>query len=270
MKLNKRIQAAARSSKEFLGIRSGEPKPHFLGIGAQKGGTTTLYQILKKRKEIYLPNNKELHYFSKHFDLGESWYKRQFMDSLPGQLRGEITPYYLFHDEAPKRIYSFKSNILLIVLLRDPIERTISQYFHSIRLGLEDLSFEKAIEQEDIRLKDSQLVISKPGGTHHSHQEHSYIARSKYDIQLKRYLKFFRKDQLLILRSEDLFKRDSEALTSISDFFGIKPFDKDVIIPKENPGQGESIIVSAQLRQKIAKRLNPTYMWLDKELGINW
>ena len=91
-------------AKSILRIISKNPKPHFLGIGTQKGGTTTLYRILKQHQQIFLPDNKEIHYFTKYFKNGEEWYTNHFKNAKPGQLRGEITPYYLFHEAVPLRI----------------------------------------------------------------------------------------------------------------------------------------------------------------------
>ena len=116
--------------KRIFKLKSYNAKPHFLGVGTQKGGTTTLYRLLKKHRDIFLPENKEIHYFTKNYHLGDQWYINHFQESLPGKIRGEITPYYLFHEAVPSRIKLFRDNMKFIILLRDPVERTLSQYFH--------------------------------------------------------------------------------------------------------------------------------------------
>ncbi len=257
-------------AKSILKIRSNVPKPHFLGIGTQKGGTTTLYRVLKQHKQVYLPDNKEIHYFTKYFTNGAEWYTNHFQDANPGQLRGEITPYYLFHEAVPFRIKKYRKGMKFIVLLRDPVERALSQYFHSVRLGLEDLSLEDAIEIENKRLLNSKSLINIPGHTDKSHQEHSYISRSRYQIQLQRYLKLFKARNFLILKSEDLFQGKKSILNSISDFLGIKEFDKEVKITKENNGLGEASNVSLKMRNKIRDKLSETYDWIREETGISW
>ena len=100
--------------------------PDFLGVGVQKGGTTTLQKLLEQHPGAFLPAAKELHYFSLHYARGESWYRQQFAAASPGQRNGEITPYYLFHPEASKRIQSLLPQVRLVVLLRDPVQRTLS------------------------------------------------------------------------------------------------------------------------------------------------
>ena len=84
------------------------------------------------------------------------------------------TPYYLFHPEVPQRIKSQLPAVKLIVLLRDPVEQALSQFFHSRRLGLEPLELEAAIAAEPQRLADAaeHLAAGKP---HRSHQQHSYL-----------------------------------------------------------------------------------------------
>ena len=257
-------------AKSFLKIRSKNPRPHFLGIGTQKGGTTTLYRILKQHQQVFLPDNKEIHYFTKYYTNGEEWYTNHFTYAKPGQLRGEITPYYLFHEAVPFRIKKYKKRMKFIVLLRDPVERALSQYFHSVRLGLEDLSLEEAIEIEDKRLLNSKSLIHIPGHTDRSHQEHSYISRSRYQIQLKRYLELFKAENFLILKSEDLFQGNRSILNSLSNFLSIKEFNKEIKVTKENTGLGEANNVSLKMRNKIRDKLSDTYDWIRKETGISW
>jgi hypothetical protein len=264
------VRVLLRRSRGALGLRARRPRPHFLGIGTQKGGTTTLYQMLKPHPEVFLPENKEVHYFTKHYSAGEDWYVGQFEAAGPGQLRGEITPYYLFHEAAPERIHALRHDMRLIALLRDPVERTLSQYFHSRRLGLEKLPLELALAAEAERLADSKSVIREPGCTHPSHQEHSYLARSRYDEQLRRYFALFGRQNVLVLRSEDLFEQPQASLVTLSAFLGIQPFPTSKCIPHANQGMGESKKVNGSIRQSLREELAGTYQWLDKELGLRW
>ena len=259
-----------RQFRGAIGWRSRRPRPHFLGIGTQKGGTTSLYQLLKPHPDIFLPNNKEVHYFTKHYAHGEAWYLEQFEAAAPGQLRGEITPYYLFHEAAPSRIQALRPDMRLIALLRDPVERSLSQYFHSRRMRLDDLPLEEALAAETQRLAGSVPVISQPGGSHTGHQEHSYVARSRYDQQLQRYFDRFGRNNLLVLRSEDLFECSQTSLKALSDFLGIAPFSPDTVVPNANRGEGESAGVPMQVRDQLALELQPTYEWLERELGLRW
>lgn len=87
--------------------------PQFLGLGTQKGGTTTLQRLLEQHPQVWLSPSKELQFFTLHYGLGESWYRQQFKSAAAGKRCGDITPYYLFHPEAPARIAHF----LLIIYI---------------------------------------------------------------------------------------------------------------------------------------------------------
>lgn len=179
--------------------------PHFLGIGVQKAGTTTLHSLLGLHPEIFLPNKKELHFFSLNYEKGLPWYCRHFEDASSNQFVGEITPYYIFHPYVAERIVQDLGKIKVIVLLRDPVARSISHYKHSVRLGFETLAFDHAIQEEHRRLSDADESLKTTDGRHKNHQELSYVSRSLYRIQIERYWKLLGKENVLILPSETFF-----------------------------------------------------------------
>ena len=264
------VRRQLRNTRGRLGLREAQARPHFLGIGTQKGGTSSLCQLLKKHPEIFIPKVKEVHYFTKFYDRGEAWYCEQFANAPAGRLRGEITPYYLFHAAVPERIHAFRSDMKIVVLLRNPVERTLSQYYHSCRWGLETLPLEDALAAEEDRLQGALEVIKTPGANHLSYQEHSYLARSRYEEQLPRYFEHFGRDRVLVLRSEDLFCGDHAALRQLEKFLNISPFPRGIKIPKANLGSGESRNTPEEVRKKLEKQLIPTLQWLEEKLDINW
>ncbi len=253
-----------------LGLKCVRSLPHFLVLGTQKGGTTSLHQLLGLHPDIFLPNIKEVHYFSQNFHQPLDWYSNHFLEARPGQLRGDITPFYLFHKEVPARIKKKMPNCLLIALLRDPVERAISQYFHACRNGYENLSMEEAFEQEEHRLNGSDLIISKPDGNHYSYQKHSYLSRSRYDEQLRRYRSLFSNEQMLIIRSEDLFDNSEKTIRLLLEFLRIDPNLLNANLPKVNSGLGEAKKLNNQFRNSIRMKLESTYKWLDTHYGITW
>ena len=89
-----------------------------------------------------------MHYFSQHFYQSRQWYADHYQPSKPGQVRGDITPFYLFHMAVPERIRSILPRARLIALLRDPVDRALSQYFHARRHGYEQLDLMSALEAE--------------------------------------------------------------------------------------------------------------------------
>ncbi len=246
------------------------PLPRFLCLGVQKGGTTTLQLMLEQHPGVFLPAGKELHYFSLHYGEGEAWYREQFTAAHPDQICGEITPYYVFHPEAPVRIQQLLPEAKLIVLLRDPVERTLSQFFHSRRWGLETLDLEEALAAEEERLEGADAVLAAEDGRHRSHQEHSYLARSRYGEQLQRLEDLFPAEQLLVLRSEDLFRQPEPLWQRLQAFLELEPWPLPVLEQPANAGSGEAAAVPENVRQKLRDSLAPTYAWVTQRYGIRW
>ena len=97
------VGPGARALTRGLGLH---PEPEFLIIGAQKGGTTSLYEYLVKHPQVRAARWKEIHYFDRFEERGWNWYRSQFPVSArrAGLVTGEATPYYLFHPEIPGRV----------------------------------------------------------------------------------------------------------------------------------------------------------------------
>ena len=236
--------------------------PDFLGIGTQKGGTTYLHGLLQQHPQVLLAHPKELHYFSLHHGQGLDWYANHFAEAKAEQRCGEITPYYLFHPLAAERIHAVIPAVKLIVLLRDPVERALSQYFHSRRLGLEPLELEAAFAAEEQRLADAEAALNQ-GEAHRSHQQHSYLSRSRYEQQLPRFEALFTPEQLLVLRSEALFERPQQLWEQVLAFLEL---DASPFPPSGScyAGAGEAAAVPPAVRQQLRERLAPTCRWLQQ------
>lgn len=243
--------------------------PHFLGLGAQKAGTTTLHHWLATHPQVFVPPVKELHFFSLHHALGTSWYASHFGAALPGQLLGEITPYYLFHPMVPQRIAALLPHVRCIALLRDPVERALSHYFHARRLGFETLPLREALDAEPHRLAGSVQRLFNSDGRDVAHQELSYLSRSRYDEQLQRYDPWHRDGRLLLLRSEDLFLDSAGTWQRIQEFLRLSPIPLQAL-PAANAGAGEASGVEPELRLKLKQSLAGTYAFLKTRYGISW
>lgn len=246
----------------------GMARPGFLGLGVQKGGTTTLDALLRQHPSLALPRSKELQYFSLHYGLGDAWYAGQFAAARPEQRIGEITPYYIFHPLAAERIHALVPDARLIVLLRDPVERALSQLFHSRRMGLEPLEPESALAAEPERMAAAEEVVLA-GGRHRSHQEHSYVSRSRYELQLARYEALFPAKQLLLLRSEDLFRSASEVWERLLQFLALESMPMPAL-PRANAGQQEADAVPSRLREQLRQQLSVTYAVMARRYGMEW
>jgi hypothetical protein len=113
-----------------------KPLPDFVIIGATKAATTWLLQNLQAHPQIFMPGGEqELHYFSRHFDRGEAWYRSHFAAAADGQVIGEKSASYLPHPEAPVRLRALLPEARLVAQLRNPIERAYSDYCMHYRRG---------------------------------------------------------------------------------------------------------------------------------------
>jgi len=235
--------------------------PNFLVLGAQKGGTSSLRKILLSHPGIFLPQRKEIHFFSKHWHLPSSWYSDHFAAAPAEQCCGESTPYYLFHPQAAKRISKLLPEAKLIVLLRDPVERALSQVFHSQRLGLEPLPLAQALAAEPKRLETGDPMHL---------QEHSYISRSRYLEQLDRYEELFPANQILVIQSEAFFASPKATWQRIEHYLQLQPAPCPEITPTVNAGRKESAHVPEHLKLELQNSLRDTAAGVLRRYGFGW
>ena len=200
--------------------------PNFIVPGAMKSGTTALRIYLSQHPEIYVVN-KEIHFFDReeNFKKGKKWYEKFFEDWSGEKAIGEKTPGYLYNEKVPERMYGILPDVKLIFLLRNPIDRAYSHYWHNVREGLEWLSFEEALNKEEERIKN-------PLGR----QIYSYKDMGKYIIQIKRFLEFYPKDKMLFLLTEDLKENRIDTLKMVLDFLGVDSHFKFVDLNEKHVG----------------------------------
>jgi hypothetical protein len=202
--------------------------PNFIIIGAQKSGTSSLYHYLSQHPQLIPSIRKEVHYFDggvdrtvDNYEKGESWYRAHFpcQPRIHASLKTfEASPLYMFHPLAPERISALMPQVKSIALLRNPTERAVSHYFHVKRQGNEALPIREAIENEETRLAP---VLARQDYKDDRFRHFSYKARGLYRAQLKRFLKFFPREQLLVISSETFFREPRFVLERIFEFVGV-------------------------------------------------
>ena len=247
--------------------KTGSQLPAFLCVGAQKAGTTTLHALLSLHPEIYLPQQKELQYFSLHYAEGLEWYQNCFAGATSSQCIGEITPYYLFHPYVAERIANDLGKIRIIILLRDPVARTLSHYAHAYRHCFETLPLEQALAMETSRLSGADNVLKLSDGKHQQHQECSYLNRSLYRMQVNRYWECFGRENVLILPCERLFSRPWQVLKKIFAFLNVSMISKPPrSMLRAHKNQGVSTRAQ-DLVQRLRHELTDSYQFASDELG---
>lgn len=210
------------------------PRPlvSFIVAGVQKGGTTALFDYLGDYPDVALSKAKEVHFFD---DEARDWaapdydaYHAQFPDAA-GRPCGEATPIYSYWPGALERIRAYNPAMKLILVLRDPVARAWSHWRMEYARGAEREPFAWCIRQGRQRLFDAE-----PWG---HHREFSYVERGFYAEQVERALYLFPRDQLLVLKSEDLRADPAPSLAAVRGFLGLPrataPTHREVHVGRE-------------------------------------
>ena len=188
----------------------------FIVAGVQKAGTTALFDYLSEEPGVALPRVKEVHFFD---DETQDWrapdyaaYHAHF-EAPDGRLRGEATPIYLSWPNSLERIAAYNPAMKLIVLLRDPVERAWSHWKMEYARGAETQPFAWCIRAGRRRLLDAE-----PWG---HHRVFSYVERGFYGEQLERLYGLFAREQVLVLRADNLDRAPAETLACVRTFLGL-------------------------------------------------
>jgi len=188
----------------------------FLIVGTMKSGTSTLAAHLAAHPGLHLPV-QEVHYFDRevNFRRGPAWYLRQLQRGCPPERRasvlfGEKTPTYSYQPDCAQRISRFAPSVKLIWIFRDPVERAYSNYLHRRKKGSDLLEFEEAVAAEPERIGHDIFF--------------GYVERSKYVLQVERFLQFFEREQMHFLTFEALLEDPATRLNAIVAFLGRPPF----------------------------------------------
>jgi len=188
-------------------------KPDFMIIGRQKCGTTSLHDYMKHHPCILPSLGKESHFFDRHYERGLDWYLAQFppIRKHPELITGEATASYMDSQLPAERIRKHCPNAKLIVLLRNPAQRAISQFYMAHWLGLEKGEIESSfMSWLDTRVQDRK--------------ENLYMEQSIYITMMRVWMEVLSADQFLVLRSEDLFNDPAKTTNRVYEFLGQSPF----------------------------------------------
>jgi hypothetical protein len=250
--------------------------PHFLIVGAQRCGTTSMFKTLRQHPSVLAPAlQKGIHYFDNHYDRGQDWYRSHFplrMTAARTEKRagvvpmtGESSPYYMFHPLAADRIAADLPGVRLVVLLRDPVERAISAYTHERARGYETETFERALELETKRTDgERERMLADPGYDSDDLRHHAYLARGQYVEQLERLEKLFGRDRIHVVESQEFFTDPAPVYAQTLEFLGLPAFD-DAVFEQYN-GRPRSPM-PADLRARLEEHFVPYDERLAEWLG---
>lgn len=191
----------------------------FAIIGVQKASTTAIADYLRQCPPIYLPSEKETHFFRRPLtsggpmgrDIGKL--EARFVNAPTDAILGDATPIYTYWPFSLELLKQHNEQIKLIVSLRHPVLRAYSGWSMERRRGREPLSFSEAIRGGRSR------VSNAPFGVHHIH---SYVERGFYASQVERIFQLFRRDQAFFLRSDQV-KPGHAKMANLQSFLGLTP-----------------------------------------------
>ena len=234
------LRSAGRNVVRSYGMATAQWRsaPEFVIIGAKRCGTTSLYRYLGEHPQVAplfpsarrLPlmrsDQKGAHYFDSNHARGPRWYRSHFRTAWArrraGQITGEASPYYLFHPRVPQLAAAEIPDVRLIALLRDPVERSYSHWSEQRRNGVETLSFEDALAAEPERIAgERDRLLGEPGAVSFPYEQQSYALQSEYAESFERWLEHFPSQQMLVLRSEDLYADPQGTYDRVTTYLGL-------------------------------------------------
>ncbi len=237
--------------------------PNFLILGAQKAGTTSLYQYLGQHPQVYMSPIKEPNYFSfggltdsqrgvisRRVIEPLSEYQKLFHGAQSEIALGEASPTYLLCERAAGRIRQVVPQAKLIAVLRNPVDRAYSHYAFNRKWLAEKLSFRDAIKAEAAR---SQTVYR---------YRFDYLQRGLYYRQLSAYFKLFPKNQICVLLYDDMCKNPAHFLKEVFAFLEVDENFKPNLSVRYNV----SGIPRGAITRAIIRTARPLRRWLEANL----
>jgi hypothetical protein len=199
----------------------------FIVIGAQKSGTTTLFEYLVKHPQLSLPADKEAPFFNQETKYGGDWERyllTEFGSADPASVWGTVTPQYMYGTSGggriadvrttPRRISERLPDVKLVAILRDPVQRARSHHAMALLEDWETRSFDEAVRhllEPDVLERSRRQVQERT----------SYIVFGEYGRILQGYLEVFSREQLLVLFTSDLNTDPQTTMKSLFEFIGV-------------------------------------------------
>jgi|APSaa5957512535_1039671.scaffolds.fasta_scaffold24487_2 hypothetical protein len=199
---------------------------YYFIIGAQKSGTTALWEYLRAHPENSMPVYKESAYFLSDRLVREGWDQHVLKDfdrKPDAKVLGTASPYYMCYPKCAKKISNVFNNAKIIAILRDPIDRAFSHYTMMCRIGAEHRSFEDAIKQQLSSAPTNILEVESVDNLSEESDIHNYLAYGKYHSILNEYRKFFRSEDILTISFSYFYNNPKDVYQEIVDFLEINP-----------------------------------------------
>jgi hypothetical protein len=261
------------------------PDPDLIVIGVKRGGTTSLFRDLERhpamcplvpsarRLPMMRENMKGVHYFDSDLHRSLRWYRSHFPTSISRAWRArsagasfaaEASPYYFFHPLAAERACDALAHTVFVVMLRDPVERTISHWAEQTRNGVETLTLADAVDAEADRVGDDGEHLDALGSSH-AHEQQTYVAQSLYADSHARWVRAAGDDRLITLFSEDYYRDPAGVVDVITGALGLAPTAAGATVHRNAAPRPAPI--DSDLEAQLVERFRPDVERLADRLG---
>jgi hypothetical protein len=239
---------------------------HFFIVGAQRCGTTYLYRILDEHPDIEMakpirPEPKFFH-IDPLFEKGLAFYRNHYFDNYSAaRLFGEKSTTYFESEKAARRIANCFPQAKILVILRDPVERAVSNYWFSVNNGWETLPMNEAFLGEEQRQSDydaGQISVSP----------YAYLGRGRYIDYLLMYERFFPPENVKVLLFEQLVGSQVQ-INLLYTYLGVTKFTPTVLHTSVNTGPRPNVPLASELRRYLVDYFAGPNAQLEKHLNIS-
>lgn len=283
------VRTIARSTVRGLATATAplRPVPELVVVGVKRGGTTSLFRDLERHPAMVplvpsarrLPlreNQKGVHYLDGDGHRSLAWYRGHF---ATGPVRwwhrrrhgevftAEASPYAFYHPLAAGRAADVLPSTVFVVVLRDPVERTVSHWAEQTRNHVETLSLADALAAEADRVGDDGARLAEGTiTTSRAHEQQSYAGQSEYAASLSRWRDAVGADRLIVVFSEDYVARPDAVRAAITDRLGVSP------VPAGEPAEHRNAAprptgLDPDVETRLVERFRPDVDRLTEMLG---
>lgn len=221
-------------------LLSDSPRPTFIGIGGHKCASTWLSECLRYHPQVFMSSPKEVHYFDnpQHLAQGGAWYLRHFERAVGYQAVGEFTATYLAGVVSVPRMREMLGDVQIVVSLREPVSRFLSQYKHYIRRGhLPKAAFQHLDERA------LQHAIQRCP---------TLLTYGQYYRHLVQYYDVFGAENILVILKDDVDADPAGVLVRLFEFLGVDATHRSPVLEKRvSPGIVPRYPLLETCRQKM-------------------
>ena len=228
--------------------RADTPRPDFFHVGVFKGGSTALYEALRRHPQIYMPFHKEPLYFGddltrRYGRMSLDDYLRLFRDAKDGQRIGEASTWYLYSESAAREIKAFNPDAQITVMFRNPVDVMYAQHNQLIFNAMEPIDdFAEALDAEQDR-RAGKLLPPWPINIENLFYRHSV----RFAEQLERFYEVFSRDRVHVMLHDDLVRDGAGVIRGYLEFLGV---DANLAAPPPTANENRKV-KSARLQRLI-------------------